>query len=81
MTKVAAWYGVSSVLIGHVCGRLKIPCPPLRLLVRLEFGQRPERPPLPQPEAGDEIEWVVIREEHDACRMHYLNRQRSAPPL
>jgi hypothetical protein len=47
-TKVAAKYGISSVMLGKVCGKLQIPRPGRGYWAKKEFGKPVEKIPLPQ---------------------------------
>jgi hypothetical protein len=47
MVKVAAKYGISSVMLGKVCRKLQIPVPGRGYWVKKEFGKPVERLPLP----------------------------------
>jgi hypothetical protein len=48
MVKVAAKYGISSVMLGKVCRKLKIPVPGRGYWAKKEFGKPVERIPLPE---------------------------------
>jgi hypothetical protein len=47
LVKVAPKYGISSVALGNVCGKLQIPVPGRGYWTRKEFGKPVERLPLP----------------------------------
>lgn len=48
MVKVAAKYGISSVMLGKVCRKLQIPVPGRGYWAKKEFGKPVERLPLPE---------------------------------
>jgi hypothetical protein len=47
LIKVAPKYGVSAVMIGKVCRKLKVPLPGRGYWARMQFGHPPKREPLP----------------------------------
>lgn len=48
LVKLAAKYGISAVMLGKVCKKLKVPLPGRGYWAKKEFGKRVERTPLPQ---------------------------------
>lgn len=63
--KLAEQFGVSNVAIAKRCRRLAVPRPTRGYWVKLEFGKKPERPPLPpSPEetAAQEAQNPSLRE-------------------
>lgn len=58
MVKVAARYTVSSNFLARVCERLNVPKPPRGYWAQRAVGKVQSRPPLPEAEPGDELEWV-----------------------
>ena len=57
MLEVAERYGVSSSYLARVCRQLGIPTPPRGYWARLRVGVKMQRPDLPPPFPGDNIEW------------------------
>lgn len=57
MVTVAARYDVSSSFLARICTRLNVPRPSRGYWAQLEVGKADGKPPLPEPRAGDEIEW------------------------
>ena len=57
MVTVAARYDVSGSFLARVCADLNVPRPPRGYWAQLEVGKAPPRPPLPEPAAGDTLEW------------------------
>lgn len=57
MVKVAARYEVSSSFLARICARLNVPRPSRGYWAQQEVGKADEKPPLPAPRPGDEIEW------------------------
>src|ERR1700757_4195911 len=47
-TKVAAKYGISSVMLGKVCPKLKIPQPERGYWAKKQFGKPVKKIPLPE---------------------------------
>jgi hypothetical protein len=52
VSKLAKVWGLSDRGLGKLCGRLKIPVPPRGYWARLEHGQKPRRPDLPDLKPG-----------------------------
>ena len=57
MTTVAARYRVSSSFLARVCEDLRVPRPARGYWAKLAFGKASPVPALPDPEAGDALEW------------------------
>lgn len=57
MTKVALKYNVSSSFMARVCTWLNVPRPERGHWAKLVVGKTTRRPPLPEAEPGDELEW------------------------
>lgn len=57
MTKVALKYNVSSSFMARVCTWLNVPRPERGYWAKLVVGKTTRRPPLPEAEPGDELEW------------------------
>lgn len=57
MLKVALKYNVSSSFMARVCTWLKVPRPERGYWAKLAVGKVTKRPPLPEAEPGDELEW------------------------
>ena len=57
MTKVALKYNVSSSFMARVCTWLNVPRPERGYWAKLAVGKTTRRPPLPEAEPGDELEW------------------------
>ena len=57
MTKVALKYNVSSSFMARVCTWLNVPRPERGYWAKLAVGKTAKRPPLPEAEPGDELEW------------------------
>jgi len=57
MTKVAMKYNVSSSFMARVCTWLNVPRPERGYWAKLAVGKTTRRPPLPEAEPGDELEW------------------------
>jgi hypothetical protein len=58
MTSVAARYQVSGSYLTQVCTRLNVPRPSRGHWAQVAVGKTAERPPLPEPRPGDELEWA-----------------------
>lgn len=71
ITKVSKRYGVSDSFLVRVLQRMNIPRPPMGYWAKLAVGKTVPRPPLPEPGAGDELEW---------SRDGQLRRVRRATP-
>jgi len=54
---LAATYGVSGSFLARVCDRLRVPRPRPGYWNKLAVGKAPPKPPLPEAEPGDELEW------------------------
>jgi len=52
MSRIAPQYGISDVGLKKICRKLDIPTPPRGYWVRLQFGQKVERTPLPKLKEG-----------------------------
>jgi len=57
MTTVALKYEVSSSFLARVCTWLNVPRPERGYWAKLAVGKVSKRPPLPEAEPGDELEW------------------------
>ena len=57
MIMIAARYGVSSSFMARVCERLNVPRPARGYWAKLRVGKAPDKPALPPPGPGDELEW------------------------
>lgn len=57
MLKVAERYNVSSSFLARVCGEMNVPRPQRGYWAKLVVGIVSEQPPLPEPGAGDLLEW------------------------
>lgn len=57
MTTVAKKYGVSGSFLARVCTWLNVPRPARGYWAKLAVGKTTRRPPLPEAEPGDELEW------------------------
>jgi hypothetical protein len=57
MTKVALKFNVSSSFMARVCTWLNVPRPERGYWAKLAVGKATRRPPLPEAEPGDELEW------------------------
>jgi hypothetical protein len=57
MTTVAARYKVSSSFLARVCTWLNVPRPQRGYWAKLAVGKMTKRPPLPEANPGDELEW------------------------
>lgn len=55
---VAKRYGVSGSFLARVCTDLRVPRPARGYWAKLEAGKKVNRPPLPDPLAGDFTDWV-----------------------
>ena len=58
MLRVAARFGVSSSYMARVCTLLNVPRPERGYWAKLAVGKAPKQPPLPEPRAGDPLEWT-----------------------
>jgi hypothetical protein len=58
MTSIALRYKVSSSFLARVCTRLNVPRPDRGYWAKFAVGKRTKRPPLPNADPGDELEWV-----------------------
>lgn len=54
---LAAKYGVSGSFLARVCDRLRVPRPRPGYWNKLAVGKAPPKPPLPEAEPGDELQW------------------------
>lgn len=54
---LAAKYGVSGSFLARVCDRLHVPRPRPGYWNKLTVGKAPPKPPLPEAEPGDELQW------------------------
>ncbi len=66
MTTVARRHELSDVGLRKICVKLEIPVPPRGYWARLEAGQRPEKPPLPQSDVRPALTRTVRIEHKDA---------------
>ncbi len=57
MLKVAERYNVSSSFLARVCGEMNVPRPQRGYWAKLAVGIVSKQPPLPEPGAGDLLEW------------------------
>lgn len=57
MLKVAARFGVSSSYMARVCTLLNVPRPERGYWAKLAVGKAPKQPALPDPRAGNLLEW------------------------
>lgn len=57
MLKVAERYKVSSSFLARVCGEMNVPRPPRGYWAKLAVGIVSKQPSLPEPGAGDLLEW------------------------
>jgi hypothetical protein len=57
MIKVAEQFKVSGSYMARVCSALRVPRPERGRWAKLAFGKAPERPPLPEAQSGDQLNW------------------------
>lgn len=57
MLKVAARFDVSSSYMARVCTRMNVPRPERGFWAKKSVGKAPDKPPLPEPQPGDELNW------------------------
>ena len=57
MIKVAEQFNVSGSYMALVCSALRVPRPERGHWAKLAVGKAPERPPLPEAQSGDQLNW------------------------
>lgn len=57
MIKVAEQFKVSGSYMARVCSALRVPRPERGHWAKLAVGKAPERPPLPEAQPGDQLNW------------------------
>ncbi len=57
MTKVAEKFKVSGSYMARVCSVLHVPRPERGYWAKLAVGKAPEKPPLPEAQSGDQLNW------------------------
>lgn len=57
MIKVAEQFKVSGSYMARVCSILRVPRPERGYWAQLAVGKAPEKPPLPEAQAGDQLNW------------------------
>jgi len=80
MTAVAQRYGVSSSFLARVCARLNVPRPSRGYWAQLEVGRAPEKPDLPDPRAGELLEWSRDGRLPRIAKGSVIARRKTASP-